>query len=83
MLSKYFGNYNKAWAYCNLRNELFSPYFLADFFLFQALRHQAAPSKTKILSQIENKICYRNISEITIRPGLIVICEMNFFLRIF
>ena len=76
MLSIYFANYNKAWAYCNLRNGLFFSVFLADFFLFQALGHSAAPFETKIHSQIENKICYRNISQITIRPGLVVISEI-------
>ena len=48
--------------------------FSADFFLFQAPWHEAAPLKTKIAFQLEYKICYRNISQITIRPRLVVIC---------
>ena len=55
----------------------------ANFFLFQALGRQAAPFKAKIRFQIEYKICYRYISQITIRLGLIVICKIDFFLRIF
>ena len=43
--------------------------FSADFFLFQAVGHEAAPSETKIGYQIENKICYHNISQITIGLG--------------
>ena len=79
MLSKYFADYNKAWAYCNLRNRIFFSVFSTDIRLFQALGHKARPFQTKIDFQIENKICYRNISQITMRPGLIVICESTFF----
>ena len=43
----------------------------------------AAPFKAKICFQIEYKVYYRNISQITIRPGLIVICKIDYFLLIF
>ena len=57
--------------------------FSADFFLFQVLGDEAAPLKTKIGFQIGNKICYRNISQITTSPGLIAICEIDILLHIF
>ena len=46
------------------------------FILISSTRALGSSFETKIRSQIEKKPCYRNISQITIRPGLVVICEI-------